>query len=198
MKLITERSYDYTVESDKKNLYIMGIFSTADKQNRNGRIYKKSILEREIKKLSEQTKQNNLLGELEHPERPEVNLAETAIKIEELAWNSSNVMGKAKVLTTPKGMILRSLLEDGVKVGISSRALGEVDSDGYVTENLNMLTWDAVASPSNYGSWMKGIYEAKEFETKNIVNPSDNEVQDFLKEHEKKVWQVLGNIFKGE
>jgi hypothetical protein len=85
VKLITERSYDYTVESDKKNLYIMGVFSTADKQNRNGRIYKKSILEREIKKLSEQIKQNNLLGELEHPERPEVNLAETAIKIEELA-----------------------------------------------------------------------------------------------------------------
>jgi hypothetical protein len=85
VKLITERSYDYTVESDKKNLYIMGVFSTADKQNRNGRIYKKSILEREIKKLSEQSKQNNLLGELEHPERPEVNLSESAIKIEELA-----------------------------------------------------------------------------------------------------------------
>lgn len=195
MKLITERSYDYTVESDKKNLYIMGVFSTADKQNRNGRIYKKSILEREIKKLSEQSKQNNLLGELEHPERPEVNLSESAIKIEELAWNGNNVMGKARVLTTPKGQILKSLLDDGVKVGISSRALGEVDSEGYVTENLNMLTWDAVASPSNYGSWMKGIYEAKEFTSKDIVKPSDDEVKEFLKEHERKIWQVLGNIF---
>lgn len=168
-KLITESNFEILTESDqKKNLYITGIFSSAEKKNKNGRIYPKGLLEREITKLQEMTKQGTVIGELSHPEsRAESLLKEAAICTEELWWENNNVMGRSKVLqNTPNGYILKGLIEDGVKIGISSRGLGTVNEETKeVNEDFSLICYDCVSNPSNFGSWVDGILEGKEFDT---------------------------------
>jgi len=168
MKLITESNFDVkTSTDDKKRMYIEGIFSTAEVKNKNGRIYPKNILEREITSIMASVNSNSCVGELNHPQdRSEVDLNESAIKITNLNWDGDNVMGKALVLSTPKGKVVEGLLNDGVRIGISSRALGTV-SEGRVNDDLNLLTYDIVSSPSNHGSFVNGILEGVEFNTDN-------------------------------
>lgn len=203
LKLITEASYQFEIKesAEDKKLYIMGVFSSAEKKNRNGRIYRREILEREIKKLKEGPVPNKTcLGQINHPEdNPETNLEKAAIVVEDLEWKEDDVYGKARVLNTPSGKILRNLIEDEVTIGISSRGLGEVSESGEVKDSYQLLSYDVVANPSNHGSWVNGIYEGRTFtiEDSNISKPSDEEIQEFLKEHEKKVWQVLKS-FRGE
>lgn len=198
LKLITETSYSFNIREEKesKNLYIMGIFSSAEAKNRNGRYYPKSLLEREMDKLMESIKQNTCVGQLSHPETPETDLEKAAILIEELKWKDNDIMGKAKVLSTPSGAVLKSLIKDNVRVGVSSRGLGTVnEQDGKVNDDFQLLTWDIVSTPSNYGSWVNGIYEGKTFESTDVKQPNSDEIQMVLKEHEKKVWQALKNFF---
>lgn len=205
MKLITESNFDlkFQLNEDNKTLFIEGIFATADKQNKNGRVYPKNILEREIKNILPTVYEKTLLGELNHPlDRSEVDLSKSAIMIESLEWRDDDVFGKAKILSTPKGNIVRNLINDGVKLGISSRALGSVN-EGIVNEDLELLTWDIVQNPSNHGSWVNGILEGVNFNTKisddkklkeeiektNIMN------LELAKDiHFKQIWQVLKDI----
>jgi hypothetical protein len=198
VQLITECSWDtQLVESkDKKDMFIVGIFSTAELKNANGRIYKKDLLEREVSKLQESlSKGMALWGNLGHPTGPETDLDKVAIRTTELQWRGNDLYGKAKIVDTPNGNILKALVKEG-PVGVSSRGLGTVDeSSSYVNDDLQILCWDAVSSPSNYPSYVKGIYEGKTFE---IYSEEDANQEIQLKEQQeayfKKVWQVLTQI----
>lgn len=194
MKLITETNYDIAVnKNESEHLFIEGVFTTANTKNKNGRIYPKHLLEREIDKLRYNIAEKTSLGELEHPTSPSVNLDRAAILIEDLVWKGNDVYGKAKVLSTPCGQIVKNLIEDGVKLGISSRGLGTVnESNNHVNEDFNLLTWDVVANPSNYGSWISGICESVEFPNPN----QDKLVEQAKEEYRKKIFQVIEQIGK--
>ena len=201
VKLITEQNYDLELVESKENksLYIMGIFSSAETRNGNGRIYPRNILEREITEVRKSVDKNTCIGQIGHPQdSPETDLEKSAIIVEDLKWKGSDVYGKARVLSTPSGQILKGLINDGVTIGISSRGLGTVNESGYVNDDYKLLTWDVVANPSNKTSWVNGIYEGKEFEIPDngISKPTEEEIKSVLKEHEKKIWQVIKS-FRG-
>jgi hypothetical protein len=170
LKLITEDVYNLTLneevdDSGIKSLYISGLFSASDIKNANERIYSREILEREINKfIDEKVTTKTAIGHLNHPNSPEIDLEKAAILVESLEWKGDEVYGRAKILSTPAGMIARALIDDGVTIGISSRGLGSVNEDSYVNEDYQLITYDLVSSPSQPGAWMKGIYEAKTFD----------------------------------
>lgn len=199
-RLITETTYDFKTIDEGKDLYIEGVFSSAECLNNNGRRYRKSTLEREINRLIESRVNNkSCFGELSHPSTPEINLDRVAIITTNLNWNGNDLIGKAKILETPMGNIARILIKEG-NLGISSRALGTVnESDQYVNEDLYMICYDVVSEPSNPASWVKGIYEGKDFEfpeEKKIIEP-EFDMNEAKKIYAKHIWQVLENISKG-
>lgn len=193
MKLITETTYNISTKKDEKSLFIEGIFSTAEERNRNGRIYSKKILEREVDKLRENIVNKSSLGELEHPTSNTITLERAAILIEDLVWEGNHVMGKAKVLSTPCGQIVKSLIEDGARIGISSRGLGTVnEKTNYVNEDFNLICWDIVSTPSNRGSWVNGVLESVDF-----ANPGqDKLIEQAKQEYKKRIFQVIEKISK--
>lgn len=168
MKLFTELVEDvqYIVEErgGKKDLYIVGPFMQAEQQNRNGRIYRKSILEREVERYNkEYVDTNRALGELGHPNGPSINLDRVCIKIVELKQSGNDFMGKAKILGTPMGDIARNLLESGVQLGVSTRGMGslkEVNGIMEVQDDFFLATAaDVVADPSAPDAFVQGIME---------------------------------------
>ena len=172
MKLITENIEDIQVlteEKDgKKNYYIEGIFLQGDLTNRNGRNYPVNILEREVTKYNESfVGTGRALGELGHPDGPTINLDRVSHKILSLQREGNNFIGKAKLLETPMGKIAKSLLDDGVKLGVSSRGLGSmIEKNGvnYVGEDFMLATAaDIVADPSAPDAFVEGIMEGKEW-----------------------------------
>lgn len=194
MKLITEWSSNFElVESKSKGMSIVGIFSSAEIKNNNDRRYKKSILEREVTKVDEKAKSGSLWGELGHPPNPEINPDKIAILTKVLEWKGDDLFGQAKVLDTPNGNIAKTLVKEG-KMGISSRGLGTVADDGYVNEDFNLITWDLVTDPSNNPSWVKGIYEGKEFSE--YLPKKELTMEDAKEAHTKQIWQVIENIEK--
>ncbi len=197
MKLITEVSKQIQVkQDDSKNVYIEGIFSTADLMNENGRKYKQDVLEREVVKLETKIANKCLWGELGHPPNPEINPDRISHLIESLHWDGSNLIGRAKVVDTAMGRTAMALIKEG-NLGISSRGLGTVnETDNYVNEDFNLITWDLVTDPSNSPSWVKGIYEEKEFGIKQVQTEPEITLEDVQKEYHKKVWQVLCEIEK--
>jgi hypothetical protein len=168
MKLFTELVEDvqYVVEErgGKKDLYIVGPFMQAEQQNRNGRIYRKNILEREVQRYNkEYVDTNRALGELGHPNGPSINLDRVCIKIVELKQSGNDFMGKAKILGTPMGDIARNLLESGVQLGVSTRGMGslkEVNGIMEVQDDFFLATAaDVVADPSAPDAFVQGIME---------------------------------------
>jgi len=130
MKLITEHleselSYVTEAADGKKNVVIEGIFMQAESKNRNGRIYPREVMESAVNKyVTEQVVKGRAVGELNHPEGPQINLDKVSHRITELSWDGNNVMGKALVLDTPMGQIVKGLVEGGVQLGVSSRGMG--------------------------------------------------------------------------
>ena len=178
MKLITENIEDIQVlteESEgKKNYYIEGIFLQGDLTNRNGRNYPVNILEREVNKYNESfVGTGRALGELGHPDGPTINLDRVSHKILSLKREGNNFIGKAKLLETPMGKIAKSLLDDGVKLGVSSRGLGsmtEKNGVNYVGEDFMLATAaDIVADPSAPDAFVDGIMEGKEWVWENGI-----------------------------
>ena len=168
MKLFTELVEDvqYIVEErgGKKDLYIVGPFMQAEQANRNGRIYRKSILEREVERYNKDyVNTNRALGELGHPNGPSINLDRVCIKIVELKQSGNDFMGKAKILGTPMGDIARNLLESGVQLGVSTRGMGslkEVNGIMEVQDDFFLATAaDVVADPSAPDAFVQGIME---------------------------------------
>jgi hypothetical protein len=172
MKLITEEIESVEIikeEKDgKQSLYITGPFLQAEITNRNGRCYPFPILEREVKRYTDNfIKNGRALGELGHPDGPTVNLDRVSHMITALTAEGNNFVGKAKILDTPMGNIAKSLLDEGVKLGVSSRGLGSmVEKNGvkYVGEDFMLATAaDIVADPSAPDAFVQGIMEGKEW-----------------------------------
>lgn len=176
MKLITEQIESVKVireeKNGKTNLYITGPFLQAEVTNRNGRSYPFPILEREVKKYTDKyISCGRALGELGHPDGPTVNLDRVSHMITSLKSEGNNFIGKAKILDTPMGNIAKSLLDEGVKLGVSSRGVGSlVERNGvkYVGDDFMLSTAaDIVADPSAPDAFVQGIMEGKEWVWKN-------------------------------
>lgn len=157
----------------KKSLAIEGVFMQADQKNRNGRIYEKAILEAAVDKyVKEQVKTGRAVGELNHPDGPTINLDKVSHKITDLKWEGSNVVGKASILDTPMGQIVKGLLEGGVKLGVSSRGMGSlVNKRGttYVNNDFLLATVDIVQDPSAPEAFVNGIMEGVDWIWENGV-----------------------------
>ena len=173
MKLITEEieQVEVIVESrnGKKNLYIEGVFLQSEMKNRNGRMYPKQTLMREVNRYNENfVEKGRALGELGHPDGPTVNLDRVSHKIVSLKEDGNNLIGKAKILSTPMGKIASNLLGEGVKLGVSSRGVGSLSktNEGYsvVGEDFTLATAaDIVADPSAPDAFVDGIMEGKDW-----------------------------------
>ena len=169
MKLITEHldnRLEYLSEAKangEKSATIQGIFMQAEGKNRNGRIYPKAILEKAVSKYSaEQVSKGRAVGELNHPEGPTVNLDKVSHRITELTWDGNNVMGKALILNTPMGQIVKGLMEGGVQLGVSSRGMGSLvrrNGVNMVGEDFILSTIDIVQDPSAPEAFVNGIME---------------------------------------
>ena len=172
MKLITEQIENVqilTEERDgKKLLYIEGVFLQSELKNRNGRMYPFEVLNREVERYNEEYVQSKrALGELGHPDGPTINLDRVSHRITSLRAEGNNFIGKAQILDTPMGNIAKSLLGEGVQLGVSSRGMGSIDKreDCNVVRDDFMLTTaaDIVADPSAPDAFVNGIMEGKEW-----------------------------------
>ena len=172
MKLITEQIENVqilTEEKDgKKLLYIEGVFLQSELKNRNGRMYPFEVLNREVERYNEEyVKSKRALGELGHPDGPTINLDRVSHRITNLRAEGNNFIGKAQILDTPMGNIAKSLLGEGVQLGVSSRGMGSIDKreDCNVVRDDFMLTTaaDIVADPSAPDAFVNGIMEGKEW-----------------------------------
>ena len=173
MKLIREEieSVEFLVEqrNGKKSMYIEGIFLQGDLQNRNGRMYPINVLRKEVSRYNENhIQKGRALGELGHPDGPTVNLDRVSHKIVSLKESGSNFIGKAKILGTPMGKIAASLVEEGVKLGVSSRGIGSLkptrEGVNVVGDDFMLSTAaDIVADPSAPDAFVEGIMEGKEW-----------------------------------
>lgn len=161
---------DFLTEAEKREmvagtaLYLTGIMQTANKQNGNGRVYPKLVLEREVTNYHKLVKEHRALGELDHPEDSVINLKNASHLVTDIWWDNNNVMGKVKVLDTPSGRILKDLVSSGVKLGISSRGLGSVSEslsgETIVEDDFQLICFDFVSEPSTPNAFM--LKEAKE------------------------------------
>jgi len=173
MKLITEEinKVEFIVEEvgGKKSMFIEGVFLQTEQPNRNKRVYKRNVMEREVKRYTEQYIDNGrALGELGHPDGPTVNLDRVSHKIVSLRQEGNNFIGKAKLLDTPMGKIAKNLIDEGVTLGVSSRGVGSLTETrhGYklVGEDFMLATAaDIVADPSAPDAFVQGIMEGKEW-----------------------------------
>ena len=174
MKLISEEAIEVdfvTEEGDnkKKNYFIEGIFMQSETKNRNGRVYPKAILQKEVKRYNDSfIKTKRAFGELGHPDGPTVNLERVSHMITELVEDGANFVGRAKIMDTPYGKIVKNLIDEGAKLGVSSRGMGslkpvqdglqEVQGDFYLATAA-----DIVADPSAPDAFVSGIMEGKEW-----------------------------------
>ena len=170
MKLITEvleDSVQYIVEANadgEKEYFIEGIFMQANKANRNGRIYPTEVLENEVKRYNkEYVKKNRAFGELGHPQGPSINLERVSHMIKELYQDGDNFIGKAKIMDSPYGNIVKNLIKEGASLGVSSRGMGSLKSKNGINEvqkDFYLATAaDIVADPSAPDAFVQGIME---------------------------------------
>jgi hypothetical protein len=200
MKLITEhidQQLEYITEAagNKKNMYITGIFMQANKKNRNGRVYPKAVMEKAVQSYTEtQINKGRAVGELNHPDGPTINLDKVSHLITELKWDGDNVIGKAKILDTPMGMIAKGLMEGGVQLGVSSRGMGSLVSKNginMVGEDFMLNTVDIVQDPSAHEAFVNGIMEGVDWiydERHGVFTQQVVETQKkYIKENYKKI-----------
>ena len=213
MKLITEQIENVNVitegKGDSKKLYIEGVFLQSELKNRNGRMYPFSVLEKEVSRYNEEyIKTSRALGELGHPDGPTVNLDRVSHRITSLSAEGTNFVGRAQILATPMGQIAKSLLEEGVKLGVSSRGMGSIDKRedvNVVMDDFMLATAaDIVADPSAPDAFVNGIMEGKEWawdngilrETK--VAKYKSYIDDATRHNlEERTLQVFNNFLQG-
>ena len=175
MKLISEFN-DYAVapviveenEKGEKEYFIEGVFMQSDIKNRNGRIYPEQVMKKEVDRyVKEFVEQDRAFGELGHPDGPTINLDKVSHMITKLEQDGKNFMGRAKILSTPNGQIVRNLINDGAKLGVSSRGLGSLETRGgaqVVKDDFQLATAaDIVADPSAPEAFVEGIMEGVEW-----------------------------------
>jgi len=203
-----EEQFEYILEEknpkEPAKLHIQGPYMMCNEVNRNQRVYERDDMEREVNRyIKEMITTKRAMGELNHPASAEVNLERACHIVSELKFNGNVVIGKSQVLSTPMGQIVRSLINDGVKVGMSSRALGKLNEEaGGINRvsDMRLVAIDCVADPSCPKAFVNGILESKQYvvnskgELEEIYNIFENslkklpikEVQSYLKE------QILG------
>ena len=168
---------DFLTEDEKRMvredgaMFLTGVMQRADAQNGNGRRYPYRILEREMNNYQKLIKERRALGELDHPDQAVINLANASHLVVESWWEGNDVMGKIQILNTPSGKILRSLVESGVTLGISSRGMGSVTETAQgtiVEDDFNLVCYDMVSEPSTTGAFMM-----KEGKESNIITKAD-------------------------
>ena len=169
-EVMDENSIEFITEESggKKSHYIKGVFMQAEQKNRNGRVYPKKILDEQVRKyVTNYVDQNRAFGELGHPDGPVVNLERVSHLIKELREDGNNWVGKAKIMETPYGKIVKSLIDEGAKLGVSSRGMGSlknVKGTTIVQDDFYLATAaDIVADPSAPEAFVEGIMEGKEW-----------------------------------
>ena len=155
-------------ESGDKNYKIRGVFMQADIKNRNGRVYPMEVLEKEVQRYNEKfIDENRAYGELGHPDGPTVNLERVSHMVTSLKPDGKNFIGEAKILKTPMGEIVKNLMDEGAKLGVSSRGMGSLDQRNganYVRDDFYLATAaDIVADPSAPNAFVEGVMEGKEW-----------------------------------
>jgi len=172
MKLITEHTEEIKIitegKGEEKNYFIEGIFMQADIKNRNGRLYPTEILGKEVGRyIKESVKTNRAMGELGHPEGPALNLDRVSHIIKEMEQDGKNIWGKAKIMDTPYGKIVKNLIDEGVKLGVSSRGVGSLKTTkegiNEVQSDFSLSAVDIVADPSAPDAFVQGVMEGKEW-----------------------------------
>ena len=210
MKLITEQIENVKyltekTEDGKKRLYIEGTFLVGDAVNKNNRMYKMDILRNEVGRYNEEfIKTNRALGELGHPDTPSLNLERVSHKIISLTEDGNSFYGKAMILETPYGLIVKNFIDSGVNLGVSSRAMGSVTmtKEGYnlVQDDLRLATAaDIVADPSAPGAFVNGIMENKEWlfvEGRFVEMDIDNAKRQIKQASKQQIEQVALNLFE--
>ncbi len=214
MKLISEQWSDdvnYLVEEDpktgKKNMFIEGIMLQTEVKNKNGRIYPLEVMKKEVKRYNkEYIEQKRAYGELGHPEGPTINLERTSHLIESLEQDGKNFVGKAKILSTPMGEIVKNLLSDGARLGVSSRGMGSLKASNtkggaqMVQSDFQLATAaDIVADPSAPDAFVDGVMEGVEWIWDNGVIKAQK-IEDYKNEirraKSQKLQETKLNVFK--
>ena len=169
---------------ENKPLMVQGVLQRAESENQNGRVYPKSILEREVQAYMDgPVADNRAMGELDHPESSVINLQNVSHNVKRCWWDGDDVMGEVEILNTPAGNILKALFAAGITVGISSRGMGSVEENlkegtVEVQDDFELLCWDFVSTPSTHGAFMipksKKLHENKinlpEYKYTNVNN----------------------------
>jgi hypothetical protein len=203
MKLISEYNENdvqcivEAKENGEKKYVIEGVFAQADKKNRNGRVYPKQIMEKAVGKyVDEQVSKKRAVGELNHPEGPTVNLDKVSHLITDLNIEGNNVVGKAQILDTPMGKIVKGLLEGGVQLGVSTRGMGSLESKNgvmYVKDDFILNTVDIVQDPSAPDAFVNGIMEGVDWVWNNgvlepqVIEEMETEIRTAPKAHQPEV-----------
>ena len=177
MLLITEVNDNVNLVTEEvngeKQYHIDGIFMQAEQKNRNGRVYPQKTLMKEVQRYNnEYVKTNRAMGELGHPDGPQLNLERVSHLIKELRVDGNDIYGRAKILDTPYGKIVKDLVKEGVKIGVSSRGMGslkQVNGINEVQEDFNLAAVDIVADPSAPDAFVEGIMEGKEWVWENGI-----------------------------
>ena len=167
---ISQDTINEAIKEDNGKLIVRGVLQRAEAKNQNGRVYPKDILMRESKKYDENfIKQKRALGELDHPDSSVVNLQNVSHNITEMHFEGDNLIGTCEILTTPSGNILRELIKNGIKLGISSRGLGSVETVNEgpndqpvqkVGQDFELIAFDFVSNPSTHGAFMHPMNES--------------------------------------
>ena len=166
---LSAKQINESLKENNGKLVVKGVLQRANAKNQNGRVYPMEILQREAKNYSEQfITQKRALGELDHPDSSVVNLQNVSHNITEMHWEGDNLLGTVEILTTPSGNILRELFKNGIKLGISSRGMGSVETieeaDGSPTtkvgKDFELIAFDFVSNPSTHGAFMYPLQES--------------------------------------
>lgn len=205
MKLIAENEMGNIISmneakdaSGEKSMFIEGIFAQAEKQNRNKRTYPKKVLSEAVQKyIADYVSKSKAIGELNHPQAFAPNPERACILIKELAWDGNDVLGKAKVLSTPQGEIVKALLRDGVQLGVSTRGMGSLEEKGaetIVKDDYVISAIDVVSNPSGIDCWVDGVLENVEYYWQNGVLV-ESTAEEYLKHKKMADKEQLRNDF---
>jgi len=166
--LIETNLFEAKIQKEENGTFLVkGVLQRAGAPNQNKRRYPKEILERECKKYEQLIKERRALGELDHPDSPVINLKNASHNIVEIWWEGDDVCGTVEILSTPSGNILKELLKNNIRLGISSRGLGSVkelnDGTVMVQEDFELVCWDFVSNPSTHGAFMAPVNESVQY-----------------------------------
>lgn len=173
MKIIREQTEDFSIEvlqeadgSGKRKYFLSGVHMQSEKVNKNGRMYPRGVLENEVNRYRSLIESKRSIGELGHPDTPSVDYKQASHLITDLHFEGNDVFGKSKVMDTPNGRIVMTLIDEGVQIGMSSRALGSLKQQNgvnIVQEDLKLATIDIVHEPSAPDAFVNAIFEGKEW-----------------------------------